>query len=352
MPSTVDQDAGTTGATHSPVARLRGIHIGFGPSGAERPVVRGVDLDLVPGRVTALVGESGSGKSLTSLAMLGLLPAGARVSAGSVEIDGQDTAGFTDEQWRRLRGPRVAMVFQDPMAALNPSFTVGWQVAETFRRHRGASRRTARAQAVELMRTVGIPDADRKYDAYPHEFSGGMRQRAVIAMALALDPAVLLADEPTTALDVTVQAQILRLLAARQSEGGMAMLLVSHDLGVVARVAQHVAVMYAGRIVETGTLDEVYRNPAHPYTRGLLEAMPDPGRPGKLLPISGQPPAPGQQPTGCAFEPRCPFATEECRTDDPRLSAVHAPDPAAPAGHTAACHHRERVLATEPEVRS
>lgn len=318
-------------------ARLRDVHIGFGRDGS-RQVVRGVDLDLVPGRVTALVGESGSGKSLTSLALMGLLPPGARVSAGTVEIEGRDTAGFTDAQWRKLRGAQVAMVFQDPMAALNPSFTVGWQIAETLRRRRGAGRRAAREQAIELMRTVGIPDAEHKYGAYPHECSGGMRQRAVIAMALTLDPAVLLADEPTTALDVTVQAQILRLLAGRQTDAGMAMLLVSHDLGVVARVAQDVAVMYAGRIVETGALDDVYTAPAHPYTRGLLDAVPDPARPGRLVPIEGQPPAPGTLPPGCAFAPRCPYATKVCGTEDPALVAVGP-------GHKAACHHSEKVQA-------
>ncbi|GAA2120264.1 ABC transporter ATP-binding protein [Streptomyces synnematoformans] len=336
----------TAGET-APAARLRDVHIGFGAGrGAARPVVRGVDLDLVPGRVTALVGESGSGKSLTSLALMGLLPAGARVAAGTVEIEGRDTAGFTDAQWRELRGARVAMVFQDPMAALNPSFTVGWQIAETLRRRRGAGRRAARERAVELMRTVGIPDAEHKYGAYPHEFSGGMRQRAVIAMALTLDPAVLLADEPTTALDVTVQAQILRLLAGRQRDAGMAMLLVSHDLGVVARVAQDVAVMYAGRIVETGALDDVYTAPAHPYTRGLLDAVPDPARPGRLVPIEGQPPAPGSLPAGCAFAPRCPYATKVCGSDDPALAAVGRP------GHRAACHHSDRVQAAATEAAS
>ncbi|MEV5749138.1 ABC transporter ATP-binding protein [Actinoallomurus sp. NPDC052308] len=345
MPSTIDEVAGATDAP--PVARLRDVHIGFGAHGRERPVIRGVELDLVPGRVTALVGESGSGKSMTTLALMGLLPKGARVSAGSVEIDGQDTAGFTDAQWRRLRGPKIAMVFQDPMAALNPSFTVGWQVAETFRRHRGASRRTARDHAVALMRTVGIPDAEHKYDAYPHEFSGGMRQRAVIAMALALEPEILLADEPTTALDVTVQAQILRLLTTRQAEARMAMLLVSHDLGVVASVAQHVAVMYAGRIVEAGPLDEVYTHPAHPYTRGLLDAMPDPGRPGRLMPIGGQPPVPGTVRAGCAFAPRCRFATEVCRTDDPEPVPVAGTGPATSTGHTAECHHTARVLGAQ-----
>ena len=334
MPATTVETPAETPAA----ARLRDVHIAFGP----REVVRGVDLDLVPGRVTALVGESGSGKSLTSLALMGLLPPGAAVSAGTVEIDGRDTAGFTDAQWRELRGAQVAMVFQDPMAALNPSFTIGWQIAETLRR-RGTGRRAARERAVELMRTVGIPDAEAKYGAYPHEFSGGMRQRAVIAMALTLDPAVLLADEPTTALDVTVQAQILRLLAARQTDAGMAMLLVSHDLGVVARVAQDVAVMYAGRIVETGALDDVYTAPAHPYTRGLLDAVPDPARPGRLVPIDGQPPAPGGLPAGCAFAPRCPYATEVCRTEDPQLSAVGR-------GHEAACHHSDKVQTQATDV--
>ncbi|RSN68700.1 MULTISPECIES: ABC transporter ATP-binding protein [Actinomadura] len=321
-------------------AELRDVHIGFRSGRDVVPVVRGVGLRLRRGRVLALVGESGSGKSLTSLALIGLLPPGAEITAGAVLLDGEDTAGFSARRWREARGDRVAMVFQDPMAALNPGFTVGRQIAEPFRRRLGLGRREARERAVALMREVGIADAESRYDDHPHEFSGGMRQRAVIAMALALGPSVLLADEPTTALDVTVQAQILRLLARRQQESDLATLLVSHDLGVVAKVAQEVAVMYAGRIVERGPLDAVYTRPAHPYTLGLLEAMPDAREGGRLKPIPGAPPDPRRPPGGCAFHPRCPFATDVCRTEDP---------PATEDGDRAvACHHADEVTASRP----
>ncbi|WP_019548351.1 ABC transporter ATP-binding protein [Streptomyces sulphureus] len=328
-----------TTAHESPAAEVRDLHIAFGSGRDGTDVVRGVSLALHRGRVLALVGESGSGKSLTSLAFMGLLPAGARVASGSVRVEGADTGEFTPRQWRAVRGTRIAMVFQDPASALNPAFTVGWQIAEPFRRRLGDSRARAREKAVALMETVGIPEPERRYHAHPHEFSGGMRQRAVVAMALALEPAVLLADEPTTALDVTVQAQILRLLAERQRAAGLAMLLVSHDLGVVAKLAQEVAVVYAGRIVEQGDLDTVYAAPAHPYTRGLMEAVPEAaaGEP-RLRSIAGHPPDPGRVPDGCAFHPRCAFATARCTTERPLLRTLAD-------GRGAACHHAESVLA-------
>jgi peptide/nickel transport system ATP-binding protein/oligopeptide transport system ATP-binding protein len=348
------------GPAGEPAAELRDVHIGFRSGRHVTPVVRGISLTLRRGRVLALVGESGSGKSLTSLALIGLLPPGAEITAGAVRLGGEDTGGFSARRWREVRGDQVAMVFQDPMAALNPGFPVGWQIAEPFRRRLGLGRREARERAVALMREVGIADAPRRFGDHPHEFSGGMRQRAVIAMAMALGPAVLLADEPTTALDVTVQAQILQLLARRQREDDLATLLVSHDLGVVARLAQDVAVMYAGRIVERGPLDAVYTRPAHPYTLGLLEAMPeaaDPGNGGpagngaetggagkgiaasgaRLKPIPGLPPDPRRPPGGCAFHPRCPFATGLCRTEDPPLAET--------GGRAVACHHSDRVTA-------
>ncbi|WP_243773432.1 ABC transporter ATP-binding protein [Actinomadura barringtoniae] len=324
----------TITATH-PAGELRDLRIGFRDGRHVTPVVRGVSLSLRRGRVLALVGESGSGKSLTSLALIGLLPPGAEITGGSVLLDGEDTADFTARRWRESRGDRVAMVFQDPMAALNPGLRVGPQIAEPFRRRLGLDRKQARERAVALMREVGIADAGSRYDDHPHEFSGGMRQRAVIAMALALGPSVLLADEPTTALDVTVQAQILQLLARRQREDDLATLLVSHDLGVVARLAQDVAVMYAGRIVEQGPLDDVYTAPAHPYTLGLLEAMPE-ERTTRLKPIPGLPPDPRNPPGGCAFHPRCPFATDVCRTEDPPL--IETGDRAV------ACHHSDQVI--------
>ncbi|MEU5879934.1 ABC transporter ATP-binding protein [Spirillospora sp. NPDC047279] len=316
-------------------AELRDVHIGFRSGKHVTPVVRGISLTLRRGRVLALVGESGSGKSLTSLALIGLLPPGAEITGGTVTLGGEDTTGFSSRRWRDARGDQVAMVFQDPMAALNPGFPVGWQIAEPFRRRLGLDRRAARERAIALMREVGIADAPARFGDHPHQFSGGMRQRAVIAMALALEPAVLLADEPTTALDVTVQAQILQLLAQRQREADLATLLVSHDLGVVARLAQDVAVMYAGRIVERGPLDDVYTRPAHPYTLGLLQAMPEAAEDTRLKPIPGLPPDPRRPPGGCAFHPRCPFATDVCRTDDPPLVETGA--------RAVACHHSDQV---------
>ncbi|OQO89570.1 methionine ABC transporter ATP-binding protein [Saccharomonospora piscinae] len=299
--------------------------------------VRGVSFDLDEGETLAIVGESGSGKSLSSLAVLGLLPAQARVAGGTVRWDGRDLLTMPDDELRRLRGEELAIIFQDPLSALNPSLTVGYQIGEMFRRRRGASREEARRRAVEAMAEVGIPDAGRRAGQYPHEFSGGMRQRVMIAMALALEPRLLIADEPTTALDVTVQAQILRLLRTRQQQG-LAMIIISHDLGVVARTARRVVVLYAGRAVESGTVAELYDRPAHPYTVGLMAASPsahDPDRPPR--PIDGLPPDITAPPGGCAFHPRCPLARERCRTTEPELRTV------AP-GRTSACHFAEEVL--------
>ncbi|TKG65789.1 ABC transporter ATP-binding protein [Prauserella endophytica] len=300
--------------------------------------VRGVSFSLSEGETLAIVGESGSGKSLSSLAVLGLLPAQARVESGEIRWAGEDVSAMSERELRALRGEQLSMIFQDPLSALNPSLTVGYQIAEMFRRRRGLRRDEARRRAVEAMTEVGIPDAARRVGAYPHEFSGGMRQRVMIAMALALEPRLLIADEPTTALDVTVQAQILRLLRHRQREG-LAMVIISHDLGVVARTARSVVVMYAGQAVESGTVADVYIAPAHPYTLGLLDASPsarDSNR--EIRPIDGYPPDITALPTGCAFHPRCPFARERCRTEEPDLREF------AP-GRSSACHYAEEVLA-------
>ncbi|PRX47169.1 oligopeptide transport system ATP-binding protein [Prauserella shujinwangii] len=299
--------------------------------------VRGVSFGVAEATTLAIVGESGSGKSLSSLAVLGLLPAQAQVTAGSIHWDGRDLRACGADELRQLRGTDIAMIFQDPLSALNPSLTVGYQIGEMFRRRRGLGRDEARRRAIEAMTEVGIPDAARRAGSYPHEFSGGMRQRVMIAMALALDPRLLIADEPTTALDVTVQAQILRLLRKRQRDG-LAMIIISHDLGVVARTAQSVVVMYAGRAVESGPVADLYTVPAHPYTLGLMAASPsarDAGR--RPQPIDGYPPDGAALPTGCAFHPRCPFARQRCRTEDPELRTV------AP-GRTSACHFAEEVL--------
>jgi oligopeptide transport system ATP-binding protein len=299
--------------------------------------VRGVSLTVSSGQTLAVVGESGSGKSLTSLAVMGLLPAQASVVDGTVRFDGHDLFDLSPDELRELRGEELAMIFQDPLSALNPSLTVGYQIAEMFRRRRGMSRSASHERAVAAMTEVGIPDAAQRAKNYPHEFSGGMRQRVMIAMALALAPRLLIADEPTTALDVTVQAQILRLLRDRQRDG-LAMIIISHDLGVVARTAQSVVVMYAGQAVESGTIGEVYSGPAHPYTLGLMAASPS-ARDGtrELRPIDGNPPDPTALPEGCAFHPRCPFARERCRTETPALRLL-------PSGRASACHFAEEVL--------
>jgi len=299
--------------------------------------VRGVSLTVEKGQTLAVVGESGSGKSLTSLAIMGLLPPQAMAIEGSVLWDGVDLFDLDPDELRRLRGEELAMIFQDPLSALNPSLTVGYQIAEMFRRRRGMSRAAAGERTVAAMTEVGIPDAATRARAYPHEFSGGMRQRVMIAMALALEPRLLIADEPTTALDVTVQAQILRLLRERQRQG-LAMIIISHDLGVVARTAQSVVVMYAGQTVESGTIAEVYTAPAHPYTLGLMAASPS-ARDGarEIRPIDGNPPDLTALPAGCAFHPRCPFARDRCRTEAP-------PPRSLPSGRTSACHYAEEVL--------
>ncbi|GGP04125.1 ABC transporter ATP-binding protein [Nonomuraea glycinis] len=307
------------------------------PKGPLR-AVRGVSFQVGEGETLAIVGESGSGKSVTAHTLMGLVPLRARIVSGRVTIEGRDVTGLSDKEWRELRGERIAMIFQDPLSALNPSLTVGYQIAEMFRRHRRLGRKESRRLAVGLMEQVGIPDAERRLDDHPHRFSGGMRQRVMIAIALALDPRLLIADEPTTALDVTVQAQILRLLRQRQRADRLGMIIISHDLGVVARAADRVAVMYAGRIVETGTVAEVYERPAHPYTLGLMRAVPTPRDGGAPLEaIDGQPPDLLAPPDGCAFHPRCPFARDKCREVDPEQ---HELGPR----RASACHFAEEVM--------
>ena len=270
----------------------------------------------------AILGESGSGKSVSAQAVMGILdtPPGF-VTSGSVEFQGVDLLQLPEDVMAKdVRGQKIAMVFQDALTALNPVFTVGWQIGEMLRKHRGMSKKEAKEQAIELMERVKIPDARDRVNAYPHEFSGGMRQRAMIAMALSLDPDVLIADEPTTALDVTVQAQIMELLHDLQSETGMGLILITHDLGVVAEVCDRIVVMYAGRIAEEGSVDEVYHHPAHPYTLGLMDSIPRPDiHTGRLNPIQGAPPDLLDIPPGCAFHPRCPYVRSECSGEIPPL---------------------------------
>ncbi|MFE0041629.1 dipeptide ABC transporter ATP-binding protein [Streptomyces albireticuli] len=312
-----------------PVLDIRGLKVGFdGPDGPV-PAVRGVDLTLRRGEVLGLVGESGSGKSTVALATMGLLPRTARVH-GSVRVAGTELLGLGDRALSGIRGRRIAMVFQDPLSALTPVHRVGDQIAEAVRAHQDVSRDRARRRAVELLDLVGIPEPARRADAYPHEFSGGMRQRAVIAMAVANDPDVLLADEPTTALDVTVQAQVLDVLRTARRETGAALLLVSHDLGVIAGMADRVAVMYAGKVVESAPATELFAAPRMPYTIGLLGAVPRPDAADRpLTPIPGSPPELHLLPQGCAFAPRCPIAADACATTEPALTGA--------GDHLAAC---------------
>jgi oligopeptide/dipeptide ABC transporter ATP-binding protein len=272
--------------------------------------------------VLGLVGESGCGKTVTSLSILRLVPSPpGRVTAGAIRFAGRDLLGLAFRELRHVRGGEIAMVFQDPMASLNPAFTVGNQLIEAQRLHRAVSRVAARARAEELLARVGIPDPGRRLDEHPHQFSGGMRQRVMIAMALANEPRLLIADEPTTALDVTTQAEVLDLLRSLQRELGMAVLFVTHDLGVVADFCDRLAVMYAGQIVETGRVDDVFAAPRHPYTEGLLASVPEPGVDRRLVAIPGTVPNPGAFPIGCRFHPRCRYAEDRCATDPVALTA-------------------------------
>ncbi|MBB5663713.1 peptide/nickel transport system ATP-binding protein [Rhizobium leguminosarum] len=318
------------------VLDIRGLRTIFRIRGGEITAVNDIGLTVAAGETLALVGESGSGKSVTSLSVMRLLTRNIGViAAGSIRLTTRsgavrDLVALDEESMRRIRGDDIGMVFQEPMSSLNPVFTIGDQIAEPIRIHRGAHRKAAMDAAVALLESVGIPDARRRAGQYPHELSGGMRQRATIAMALACDPALLIADEPTTALDVTIQAQILDLLRKLQRERGMAMLFVTHNLGVVAEIAHRVAVMYAGRIVEEGPVGEVFRNPKHPYTMGLLASMPRLGDASrmkqageKLSAIPGMVPSLMNMPSGCAFSPRCKFAIDACRAAIPVLEQVN-----------------------------
>jgi peptide/nickel transport system ATP-binding protein len=319
-----------------PLVRLRNLEVRFGGV----PALRGVDLSVAPGEAVGLVGESGSGKSVTWLAALGLLPKTATVS-GSVTLGGEELLAAPAATLDRVRGGRIAMIFQDPASALNPVQRVGKQVMEALTLHRGLLGAAARAEAKRLFELVGIPDAGRRLDVYPHEMSGGQNQRVMIAMALAGEPELLVADEPTTALDATIQAQILDLLRRLQREMGMALVLISHDLGVVADMCSRVCVMYAGRIVEQASSDTLFAHPAHPYTQGLLAALPDMVGPRRrLAAIPGSVPEPWNLPPGCAFSPRCPRADAACSVP-PTFRTLEE-------DHIAACVHatvRERIFA-------
>ncbi|KOX02194.1 methionine ABC transporter ATP-binding protein [Streptomyces sp. NRRL B-3648] len=303
---------------------VRDLWVEFRTRDGVAHAVNGVDLGVDAGETLAVLGESGSGKSVTAQAVMGILDTPpARITGGEILFDGRDLLTLKGEERRRIRGTGMAMIFQDALSALNPVMTVGDQLGEMFVVHRGMPRKDARARAVELMERVRIPGAAQRVRDYPHQFSGGMRQRIMIAMALALEPALIIADEPTTALDVTVQAQVMDLLAELQREYGMGLVLITHDLGVVADVADRIAVMYAGRIVESAPVHDIYKAPAHPYTRGLLDSIPRLDQKGRqLYAIKGLPPNLAHIPPGCSFHPRCPMARDVCRTEEPPLHPV------------------------------
>jgi peptide/nickel transport system ATP-binding protein len=301
---------------------VRNLRVELSGTQGKVQAVRGLDLQVRRGEMLCLVGESGCGKSMASLALMGLLPRRAVRSADRLDFDGQDLRGLSSRQMSDLRGNRMAMIFQEPMTSLNPSYTVGNQLCETLRRHRPASRAQARDRAVYLLERAGVPQAAERLRQYPHELSGGLRQRVMIAMALMCEPALIIADEPTTALDVTIQAQILRLIRELQTEFGMAVIFITHDLGVVARIADRVAVMYAGEIVETAPVAQLYAKPSHPYTQGLLNCIPVRGRtpPGsRLAAIPGVVPALTEEIAGCAFHNRCPQARPACLQAPPQV---------------------------------
>ena len=312
----------------SVVLRVRELSTSFPGPGGRVCVVDGVSLELAEGEILALVGESGCGKSVTALSILRLVPKPGRIDAGEIEIDGQDVLALSVSAMRRLRGGDAAMIFQEPMTSLNPVQTVGSQVVEAIRLHDSVSQSLARRRTVELFEQVRIPDATDRFEAYPHQLSGGLKQRVMIAMALALRPKLLIADEPSTALDVTIQAQILELMRDLQRDLGTAILLITHDLGVVNELADRIAVMYAGRIVEEGARKEVLSGARHPYTRGLMRSIPSLARRGEpLAEISGVVPSPSEWPAGCRFSTRCDVVFERCRAEVPgptRLSNTHS----------------------------
>ncbi len=318
--------------TSGPLLEVDTLSVSFSTDDGRASVVENVSFVLRPGQTVGLVGESGCGKSITAMSIMRLVPSPpSHVEGGRILFQGDDLLALTNVEMRAVRGDRIGMIFQEPMTSLNPTFSIGYQIAEVFRIHRGLGRAAARRESVDILGMVGIGAAERRLHQYPHELSGGLRQRAMIAMALACRPKLLIADEPTTALDVTVQAQILDLLRRLQSEIGMSVLLITHDLGIVAEVCERVLVMYAGRIVESAAVDDLFRRPRHPYTAGLLASSPRLGRRRPVLPtIPGMVPSPDQRGSGCYFADRCPRVTAHCRTETPPLVA-------GGPGHDVAC---------------
>jgi oligopeptide/dipeptide ABC transporter ATP-binding protein len=311
---------------------VRDLHVSFKTVDGLVQAVRGVSFTVDRGQTLGIVGESGSGKSVSTQTVMGLTR-GAQIT-GEALFEGKNLLTMTEKELQAVRGPKVAMIFQDPLSSLHPYYRVGWQIVEMIRTHESkTSKKAAHKRAIDLLRLVGIPQPDRRVDDFPHQFSGGMRQRAMIAMAMALNPALLIADEPTTALDVTVQAQVLQVIERLQQEFGTAVILITHDLGVIAEVADDVIVMYAGRIMEAAPRDPLFQASHHPYTEGLLRSLPAyGGERERLIPIAGQPPSLIRLPGGCPFHPRCPYVMERCRTEVPPLSPVDGD-----AGHTSSC---------------
>ena len=329
-----------------PLLEVENLFVEFRTRDGVARVLNGVSYSVDAGETLAVLGESGSGKSVTAQAIMGILDVPpAVVTGGEIRFRGENLLAAGEDRRTDVRAQGIAMIFQDALSALNPVFTVGWQIREALRTHQDLSKRAADARAIELLEMVGIPNPPVRFKQYPHEFSGGMRQRAMIAMALANDPHVLLADEPTTALDVTVQAQIMALLEKLQEDRNTAIVLITHDLGVVASYADRINVMYAGKIVESGTSDEIFYSPRHAYTYGLLSSLPrmDQKRQARLQPIKGIPPSLAKVPQGCPFHPRCAFATDACLPQVPTLELVEG------AGHFAACVHSDRVAIAHEE---
>jgi oligopeptide transport system ATP-binding protein len=335
-------------ASGDKVLRVEDLEISFSTQTGEVQAVRGVSFELRQGETLAIVGESGSGKTVTAKSLMRLLPeANTRIKGGEAIFEGQDLLKLSEKRMQDVRGPKIAMVFQDPMTSLDPTMRVGRQITESLKKHLGMSGNRARERAVELLEMVGIPNAEERVRQYPHQFSGGMRQRVVIAIALSCDPQILIADEPTTALDVTIQAQILELLRDLQERIGTSVILITHDLGVVAQTAHRVAVMYGGKVVETGTVRETFYNPQMPYTWGLLSSIPLPtaDRSQDLIPIPGSPPDMSDPPEGCPFTPRCPYAMRICAEEMPGYTTFSAE-------HEAACWlHHPMAPDVEPPVR-
>jgi oligopeptide transport system ATP-binding protein len=323
----------------APLLEVENLKVEFHTRYGVAQAVNGVSFILREGQTLGILGESGCGKSVTAQAIMGILDSPpARVVDGSIRFRGVDLLTLDERTRRHVRQNKIAIIFQDALSALNPVFTVGWQLGEVYRKHTAATRSQAKAKAVELLELVGIPGARQRVNAFPHQFSGGMRQRVMIAMALALEPDVIIADEPTTALDVTVQAQVMRLLADLQKSMRMGLILITHDMGVMADVADSLCVMYAGDAVEQASVYQLYEHPAHPYTKALLESIPRVDLKGQeLRAIKGLPPALTHLPPGCSFQPRCRFARERCKSDEPPLYDV-------PGDRTSACHYWEEVI--------